>query len=143
MEINDSTLDVVFDLFPLFVPGSLQPIKPPERANVGVPRPLYNDKPAGLLCVADPLTEMQLSNQVVEAYDSVDLHVNGHPTPVDSTTIQPGDEQKRISLNVPHGHFIHGVNRLHYQVRRLSGNVESRATCSCSTTCADRSTSPS
>ncbi|MDR9863940.1 Ig-like domain-containing protein [Pseudomonas baetica] len=124
MEINDSTLDVVFDLFPLFVPGSLQPIKPPERANVGVPRPLYNDKPAGLLCVADPLTEMQLSNQVVEAYDSVDLHVNGHPTPVDSTTIQPGDEQKRISLNVPHGHFIHGVNRLHYQVRRLSGNVE-------------------
>ncbi|WP_025110582.1 Ig-like domain-containing protein [Pseudomonas sp. H1h] len=125
MDIQSSTLNAIFELVAVFVPGWVSPIKPPARAHGGIPRSLYDDKPSGLQVVIDPWSELQRRNQIMEAYDSVALYVNDAPTSVAGAIVQPGDEQKRISLNVPHGHLIHGVNRLHYKVTRLSGNVES------------------
>ncbi|MFJ2326225.1 Ig-like domain-containing protein [Pseudomonas sp. NPDC087690] len=124
MDIQSLVLSESFVLFPVFLPGWISPIKPPERANGGVPRSLYDDKPTGLQCVVDPWSEMQSRNQTMEAFDSVALFINNELTQVDSATVQPGDEQKRIALNVPHGHLNHGVNRLYYKVTRLGGNVE-------------------
>jgi hypothetical protein len=124
VDIQSLVLNESFVLFPVFLPGWISPIKPPERANGGVPRSLYDDKPTGLQCVVDPWSEMQSRNQTMEAFDSVALFINNELTQVDSATVQPGDEQKRIALNVPHGHLNHGVNRLYYKVTRLGGNVE-------------------
>ncbi|MFJ4247704.1 hypothetical protein [Pseudomonas sp. NPDC089741] len=124
MDIQSSILNAIFELFPVHVPGWVSPIKPPERANGGIPRSLYDDKDSGLQVVSDPWSELQRRNQLMEAFDSVALYVNDAPTSVAGAIVQPGDEQKRISLNVPHGHLVHGVNRLYYKVTRLSGNVE-------------------
>jgi hypothetical protein len=124
VDIQSSAFNELFVLYPVFVPGWVSPIKPPARANGGIPRSLYDDKPTGLQCVVDPWSELQQLNQIMEAFDSVALFVNNESTPVGSATVQPGDEQKRIALNVPHGHLNHGVNRLYYKVTRLSGNVE-------------------
>lgn len=124
VDIQSLVLNESFVLFPVFVPGWVSPIKPPERANGGIPRLLYDDKPTGLQCVVDPWSELKSRNQIMEAFDSVALFVNNELTPVDGATVQPGDEQKRIALNVPHGHLNHGVNRLYYKVTRLGDNVE-------------------
>lgn len=124
MDIQSSILNAIFALFPVHVPGWVSPIKPPARAHGGIPRSLYDDKDSGLQVVIDPWSELQRRNQLMEAFDSVALYVNDAPASVAGAIVQPGDEQKRISLNVPHGHLVHGVNRLYYKVTRLSGNVE-------------------
>ena len=123
MDIQSSTLTEIFELLPVHVPGWVSPVKPPDRAKGGIPRTLYDGNPRGLQCVIDPWAELQRHNQSLEAYDSVALYVNDDAKSVDGATVQPGDEQKRIALHVPHGHLRHGVNRLHYKVTRISGNV--------------------
>lgn len=45
--------------------------------------------------------------------------------PVYSAVIEPGEENKRVALNAPKAKFINGINKLHYVVKRLSGNEES------------------
>jgi hypothetical protein len=124
MDIQSSVLSEIFVLSPIHVPSWLTPVKPPTLAHGGISWLLYNGNSTGLLCVVDPWAELQLRGQIMEAYDSVALYLNDVATPVDSATVLPGDEQKRIPLHVPHGQLIHGVNRLHYKVTRLSGNVE-------------------
>lgn len=124
MDIQSSVLSEIFVLYPVHVPSWLTPVKPPTLAHGGIPWLLYNGNSTGLLCVVDPWAELQLRGQIMEAYDSVALYLNDVATPVDSATVLPGDEQKRIPLHVPHGQLIHGVNRLQYKVTRLSGNEE-------------------
>ncbi|WP_440974224.1 hypothetical protein [Pseudomonas koreensis] len=124
MDIQSSTLADFFGLFPVFVPGWVSPVKPPALANGGIPRSLYDDKPSGLQVVIDPLSELQRRGQIMAAYDSVAVFFNDDATSVASTTIQPGDEQKRISLDAKKGKLKHGLNRIYYKVTRLSGNVE-------------------
>lgn len=124
MDIQSSTLADFFELFPVFVPGWVSPVKPPALANGGIPRSLYDDKPTGLQVVIDPLSELQSRGQIMAAYDSVAVFFNDDATSVASTTIQPGDEQKRISLDAKKGKLKHGLNRIYYKVTRLSGNVE-------------------
>jgi YVTN family beta-propeller protein len=123
MDIQSSTLTEIFELLPVHVPGWVSPVKPPDLAKGGIPRTLYDGNPRGLQCVIDPWAELQRHNQSLEAYDSVALYVNDDAKSVDGATVQPGDEQKRIALHVPHGYLRHGVNRLHYKVTRISGNV--------------------
>lgn len=123
MDIQSSILNAIFALFPVHVPGWISPIKPSARAHGGIPLSLYNDK-KNLLVVVDPSSELQRGNQIMEAFDSVALFVNDAPTSVAGAIVQPGDEQKRISLVVSYGHLVHGLNRLYYKVTRLSGNVE-------------------
>ncbi|MCF5702647.1 hypothetical protein [Pseudomonas syringae] len=123
MDIQSSILNAIFALFPVHVPGWVSPIKPSKPAHGGIPLSLYNDK-KNLLVMVDPWSELQRPNQLMEAFDSVALYVNDAPAPVAGAIVQPGDEQKRISLIVSYGHLIHGLNRLYYKVTRLSGNVE-------------------
>jgi hypothetical protein len=124
MDIQSSKLNAIFTLAPIFVPGWLTPVKPSDLADGGIPWLLANGNALGTLCVVDPWTELQLRQQTMAAYDSVALFIGDAPTPVASAIVQPGQEQERIALYVPQGKLAHGVNRLHYKVTRLSGNVE-------------------
>jgi len=124
MDIQSSKFNAIFVLFPVFVVNWITPVKPATRAHGGVPRSIYDDVIKGLLCVIDPWTELQQRSLTMAAYDSVKLYVNDDADHVASATVQLGDEQKRIELDVPHGRLVEGVNRLHYVVTRLSGNAE-------------------
>ncbi|SCW95196.1 Ig-like domain-containing protein [Pseudomonas sp. NFACC56-3] len=122
MDIQSSTLDELFVLYPVIIPGWVTPVKPTELADGGIPKSLYDDQPRGLECLIDPLVEMQRHAWALEAWDRVDLYVNDDTTPVAGDTVQPGEEQNRMRLHIPHGRLIDGVNRLHYIVTRPSDN---------------------
>ena len=122
MDIQSSELDALFDLVPVLIPGLITPVKPANLAHGGIPKSLYDGNPDGLLCVIDPLDEMQRHSWTLEAWDQISLYVNADLTPVAGDTVKPGEEQNRMPLHIPHGHLIHGVNRLYYIVTRLSDN---------------------
>lgn len=124
MDIQSSTLNDLFALFSVIIPGWITPVKPAGLADVGIPKSLYDGEPQGLLCVIDPWTELKRQSWTMAAYDRADLYVNDDPTPVAGKTVNPGEEQDRIPLRIPHGQLIHGVNRLHYKVTRPGQNVE-------------------
>ncbi|SFL10173.1 hypothetical protein SAMN03159473_05729, partial [Pseudomonas sp. NFACC52] len=125
MDIQFSTLDDLFELFPVIIPGWITPVKPAGIADGGIPKSLYDGQPQGLLCVIDPWTELKRQSWIMAAYDRADLYVNDDPTPVAGKTVDPGEEQDRIPLRIPHGQLIHGVNRLHYKVTRPGENASS------------------
>ncbi len=122
MANHSSTLDDLFALYPVIIPGWITPVKPVDLADGGIPKSLYDDQPQGLQCLIDPLPEMQRLAWPLAAWDRVDLYVNDNPTPVAGDTVQPGEEGNRMSLHIPHGRLIHGVNRLYYLVTRPSDN---------------------
>ncbi|WP_053154820.1 hypothetical protein [Pseudomonas sp. Pf153] len=122
MASHSSTLDDLFALYPVIIPGWITPVKPVDLADGGIPKSLYDDQPQGLQCLIDPLNEMQRQSWTLAAWDRVDLYVNDNPTPVAGDTVQPGEEGNRMSLHIPHGRLIHGVNRLYYLVTRPSDN---------------------
>ncbi|HEX4547590.1 hypothetical protein [Pseudomonas sp.] len=124
MDIQSSVLDAIFVLYPVHVPGWITPVEPAGSAHGGIPLALYDGSPKGLQCVIDPWTELQQRSVTLAAYDSVALYVQGKTRPVDSATVQPGEESMRIALYVPHGMLVEGVNQLYYVVTRRSGNAE-------------------
>jgi len=125
IDIQSEELIGIFKLYPVIVPGWTTPIKPAERAHGGVPRRLFTGEPARLLCVVDPWTVLQSRGvQNLAAFDSVELFVNGEPTPVDSHTVLPGTETHRIALYVPQSSCVNGVNAFQYVVKRPSSNEE-------------------
>ncbi|UZE16735.1 hypothetical protein LOY70_23050 [Pseudomonas sp. B21-054] len=123
MDIQSSTLDDLFVLYSVIIPGWIAPVKPVDLADGGIPKSLYDGQPQGLLCVIDPWTELKRQSWIMAAYDRADLYVNDDPTPVAGKTVDPGEEDDRIPLRIPHGHLIHGVNRLHYKVTRPGENA--------------------
>jgi hypothetical protein len=132
---TESTIDIqsdevieVLKLVPVFIPGWVTPVKPSGLAHGGVPRRLFTGTPESVRCVVDPWTE--LINRGVAAlaeYDSVALFINDEATPVDSHTVEPGEENKRVALYAPKSKFVNGINTLHYVVERLGGNKEKSA----------------
>ncbi|WP_405122084.1 Ig-like domain-containing protein [Pseudomonas sp. M20] len=125
IDIQSDDLIEVFKLFPVFIPGWLTPVRPSGLAHGGVPRRLFTGTPERVRCVVDPWTE--LLNRGVAAlaeYNSVALFINDGATPVDSHTVEPGEENKRVALYAPKSKFVNGINKLHYVVERLSGNKE-------------------
>ncbi|UZE25236.1 hypothetical protein LOY67_07470 [Pseudomonas sp. B21-056] len=122
MDIQSSTLDDLFELYPVIIPGWITPVKPAGLADGGIPKSLYDDQPRGLQCLIDPITEMRRHSWPLAAWDRVDLYVNDNPAPVAGDTVKPGEEEDRMPLYIPHGRLIHGVNRLHYVVTRPSDN---------------------
>ncbi|AOE64529.1 hypothetical protein QZH45_08900 [Pseudomonas corrugata] len=123
MDIQSSTLDDLFELYPVIIPGWITPVKPAGIADGGIPKSLYDGQPQGLLCLIDPWTELKRQSWTMAAYDRADLFVNDDPTPVAGKTVDPGEEQDRLPLYIPHGQLIHGVNRLHYKVTRPGENA--------------------
>ncbi|SFW84125.1 hypothetical protein [Pseudomonas sp. NFACC04-2] len=123
MDIQSSTLDELFVLYPVIIPGWVTPVKPAGLADGGIPKSLYDDQPQGLRCLIDPWTELKRHSWTMAADDRADLYVNDDPTPVAGKTVESGQEQDRITLHIPNGHLIHGINRLHYKVTRPSENA--------------------
>jgi hypothetical protein len=124
MAIQSSTSSNPLVLYPVIIPGWVTPVKPESLAHGGIPKRIYDDAPDGCACWIDPWSEFQGRTWVMGAGDSVALFVNDDMTPVDSATMQAGEEQNRIVLHIPKGRLGNGVNRLHYKVTRLGGNVE-------------------
>ena len=122
MDIQSAALNELFVLHPVIIPGWVSPVKPADIAHGGIPKALYDGQAKGLECLIDPWTELKLRSWSMAAYDRVDLYINDDPTPVVGKTVNPGEEQLRISLHVPLGALPHGVSRLHYMVTRGSDN---------------------
>ncbi|WP_457969828.1 hypothetical protein M1D68_07330 [Pseudomonas sp. R4-84] len=124
MDIRSPALNLLFELYPVVIPGWISPVKPAGIANGGVPKKLYDSSSDGLLCVVDPWAELIGRSWTMAAFDRVDLYVNDGPTPVDGHTVLPGQEQERIPLHVTPGRLNEGVNKLHYKVTRVGNNEE-------------------
>lgn len=124
IDIQSSVLNELFVLYPLIIQGWVSPVKPDGSAHGGIPKALYDDQPKGLECLVDPWTELQVRSWTMAADDRVDLYVNDDPTPATGKTVESGQEQLRVRLYLPHGYLNQGVNRLHYKVTRVGGNVE-------------------
>ncbi|WP_065261652.1 hypothetical protein [Pseudomonas bananamidigenes] len=122
MDIQSSMLARLFVLYPVIIQGWVSPVKPPAIADGGIPKSIYDDQPKGLECLVDPWAELQMRSSTMAVDDRVDLYVNDETNPVTGHTVKAGEEQLRIALYVPHGRLRHGVNRLHYKVKRASGN---------------------
>lgn len=124
MDIQSSTFNQLFVLYPVIIQGWVTPVKPDGIAHGGIPKVLYDGQAQGLELLIDPWTELQLASWIMAADDRVDLYKQGHPTPITGKTVAPGEEQLRIRLYLPHGWLDQGVNGLYYKVTRVSGNVE-------------------
>jgi YVTN family beta-propeller protein len=122
VDIQSSMLAQLFVLYPVIIQGWVSPVKPPAIADGGIPKSIYDDQLKGLECLVDPWAELQMRSSTMAADDRVDLYVNDEPNPVTGHTVKAGEEHLRIALYVPHGRLRHGVNRLHYKVKRASGN---------------------
>ncbi|MHC8298562.1 hypothetical protein [Pseudomonas sp. ZS1P83] len=125
MDIQSAVLTELFVLYPVIIPGWVSPVKPANIAHGGIPKSLYDGQAQGLECLVDPWTELQLRSWTMAVDDRVDLYVNDDPTPVTGKTVSKEDEGLRVRLYVPQGYLTQGVNRLHYKVTRVGGNVES------------------
>ncbi|MFJ2386013.1 hypothetical protein [Pseudomonas koreensis] len=123
MDIQSSTLNQLFVLYPLIIQGSITPVKPDGIADVGVSRALVTADPSGLEVLIDPWVELQMLASTKAAHDRVDVYVDGEKTPA-GKTIAPGEENQRLSLYIPSDFFNQGVNTVKYAVTRVGGNVE-------------------
>ncbi|PAW54863.1 hypothetical protein CKQ80_05970 [Pseudomonas moraviensis] len=123
MDIQSSTLNQLFVLYPLIIQGSITPVKPDGIADVGVSRALVTADPSGLEVLIDPWVELQMLASTKAAHDRVDVYVDGEKTPA-GKTIAPGEENQRLSLYIPSDFFNQGVNTVNYVVTRVGGNVE-------------------
>ncbi|WP_420230808.1 hypothetical protein ACN079_15375 [Pseudomonas sp. ABY48] len=124
MAIQSSAANNPLVLGPVMIPGWVTPVKPENFAHGGIPKRIYDDAPDGCECWIDPWTEFQARAWTIGVGDRADLYLNDETTPVDGATVQPGEENKQIVMHIPKGRLRNGVNRLHYKVTRLSGNVE-------------------
>ncbi|WP_207848240.1 MULTISPECIES: hypothetical protein [unclassified Pseudomonas] len=127
MDIQSSTLNQLFVLYPLIIQGSITPVKPDGIADVGVSRALVTADPRGLEVLIDPWVELQMLASTKAANDRVDVYVDGEKTTA-GKTIAPGEENQRLSLYIPSDFFIQGVIALYYVVTRVGGNVEQSRT---------------
>lgn len=123
MDIQSSTLNSLFVLVPVIIPGWVSPVKPGDLAHGGIPRSIYDEQPKGLECLIDPWKELKARGATMAVDDRVDLYLNNDANAVTGHTVKKGEEQQRILLYVPKGRLIHGVNRLHYKVKRVGGNA--------------------
>ncbi|XVN16686.1 hypothetical protein QZH47_13570 [Pseudomonas corrugata] len=103
MDIQSSTLDDLFELYPVIIPGWITPVKPAGIADGGIPKSLYDGQPQGLLCLIDPWTELKRQSWTMAAYDRADLFVNDDPTPVAGKTVDPGKSRIASPCTSPMG----------------------------------------
>ena len=102
MDIQSSTLNELFKLYPVIIMGWVTPVRPAGIAQVGIPKSLYDDQPKGLECLIDPWVLAQSHSWTLEADDRADLYLNDEPAPVTGDTVRPGEESLRMRLYVPH-----------------------------------------
>jgi hypothetical protein len=99
----------------VFIPLWTTPVIHPDDPEGGVGLALVT--PAGVQVLVDPWFNMS-------EYDTAELLLNDLPTAVDSKTIQPGEENKRFTLNLPGGFVQNGINRVRLRVTRVSQGPE-------------------
>ena len=54
-----------------------------------------------------------------DLYDFAELLLNEEPTPVATKTINPGEENKRFTMNLPAARLRNGINRIRLRVTRV------------------------
>ncbi|MHC8349469.1 hypothetical protein ACYZT7_08850 [Pseudomonas sp. RT4P38] len=125
IDIQSAVFNELLVLYPVIIQGWVAPVKPDGTAHGGIPKSLYDGQALGLECMVDPWTEINSLTFTMAVDDHVGLYINDDPTPVTGKTVSKEDEGLRLRLYVPHGYLTQGVNRLHYKVTRVGGNVES------------------
>jgi hypothetical protein len=100
-----------FIIYPVIIPGWIRPITHPDSPDCGVPLSLLVNR--HLPIVVDPWQEMS-------KYDSAELLLNGSDTPAARKTIQPGEEDKTFTMDLPDAFLNDGVNALVLRVLRYS-----------------------
>ncbi|TBN35550.1 hypothetical protein [Pseudomonas sp. BGI-2] len=99
----------------IFIPRWATPVIHPDGPEGGVGLILVT--PAGVQVLVDPWFNMS-------EYDTAELLINDLSTAVDSKIIQPGEENKRFTLNLPGGFVQNGINRVRLKVTRISQGPE-------------------
>lgn len=76
--------------------------------------------PSGVQVVVDPWLNMS-------AYDTAELLLNALPTAVADKIIQPGEENKRFTMDLPGEVLQNGINRIRLRVKRTGQGPETSA----------------
>ncbi|WVV48727.1 hypothetical protein THH46_08190 [Pseudomonas sp. NA13] len=105
MDIQSSTLNELFDLYPVIILGWVTPVQPAGIAAGGIPKSLYDDQPRGLRCLIDPWTELQRRSWTMAVDDRADLYINDDPFPVDGKNVGPGRNNCAWSCMYPMGGY--------------------------------------
>ncbi|MGL6243279.1 hypothetical protein [Pseudomonas sp.] len=99
----------------VIIPLWTTPVIHPDDPEGGVGLVLVT--PAGVRVLVDPWLNMS-------EFDTAELLLNDLPTAVGSKIIQPGEENKRFTLNLPGGFLQNGINRVRLSVKRVSQEPE-------------------
>ncbi|MET0849385.1 MAG: hypothetical protein ABWY46_24675 [Pseudomonas sp.] len=109
--MSDSTLKIDR----VIILGWTTPVIHPGNPMGGVALSLVQDN--GAPALIDPWRNMN-------AYDNAALMANESTTAAASKTIQPGEENKRFTLNLPGEFLQNGINRLRLRVKRPTQEPE-------------------
>jgi hypothetical protein len=109
--MSDSTLKIDR----VIIPGWTTPVIHPGNPMGGVALSLVEVD--GVPVLIDPWLNMN-------AYDNAALEANESTTAAASKTIQPGEENKRFTLNLPGEFLQNGINRLRLRVKRPTQEPE-------------------
>ncbi|WP_426236806.1 YncE family protein [Pseudomonas sp. TWP3-2] len=116
---NSAQATALLVLYPMAIPGAQTNVLPLGLYDLGIPLSIYSLL-TDLYMVIDPVG---LLSAPMAAGDSVRLWVNGNSTSV-VKVIKKGEENERIELEAPWGLLMDGLNKLWYEVTRVSGNTE-------------------
>lgn len=94
----------------VFIPGWTTPVTHPDEPQGGIALSLVTS--GSVQAVVDPWLNMS-------PYDTAGLLLNDLPSAVDTKTIQPGEENKRFTLDLPGEILQNGINRIRLQVKRI------------------------
>jgi hypothetical protein len=110
-----------FKIDKVLIPGLTTPVLHPENPEGGIALSLLTlidvQKGPVVQVVIDPWFNMS-------EYDHADVLTNKESTPAVSKTIQPGEENKRISLFLPVANLQNDINRIRLRVKRISQDPE-------------------
>jgi hypothetical protein len=119
-----SALNHPLELYPVQIPGWVEPVRSDVPARGGIPHSIYDHRSEGLQCIIHAWSELKSGTWTTAELDRVDLFVNGGRINGAGFTVQPGEESKQVFVfYLPRHNLREGVNRLHYEITRLSQNV--------------------
>lgn len=119
INVNSTQITALLQLYPMAIPGAEENLQPPKTYDLGISQSIYSPT-IKLFIVIDPV---RLFSTSFTAGDSVRLWVNSLATSV-IKLIKPGEENDRIFMDAPWGVLKDGLNRLYYEVTRVSGNKD-------------------
>jgi hypothetical protein len=95
---------------PVYIPGLLSPVQHPGNPHGGIPLSLVRS--GNIEVLVDPWLHQ-------DAFDSAVL-LDESDTPLVDKIIQPGEQNQRITMDLPAALLRNGINRLRLRVKRVS-----------------------